>query len=97
MQWSIYRDVALDPHAQSFVDEAAERIPRFDEQWRGIEWFLARRPEKGTPRYHHEATKYLVYVFPGNRWAKTRELWVLYSYDDDRVIIHLVRFGGEEE
>ena len=97
MQWSVYRDVALDPQAQRFVDEATAQTPRFDDHWRGIEWRLARSPEKGTPRYHHEATKYLVHVFPQNKVAETRELWVLYSYDDVRVTIHRVRFGDEVE
>ena len=81
----------------SWTRQKTVTTPRFDDHWRGVEWFLARRPEKGTPRSHQDATKYLVYVFPQNTSAKTRELWVLYSYDDDRVDIHLVRFGAEDE
>ena len=97
MPWSVYRDVALEPQAQTFVDGAVSDGARFEDQWRGVEWLLARTPEKGTPRYPHEPTKFLIYVFPANQWAKTRELWVLYSYDDDRVTIHLVQFGAEVE
>ncbi len=97
MKWSVYRDVALDQQAQDFVDGVSAEAKRFEDQWRGVEWLLARTPENGTPRFPNDATKYLIYVFPGNPWAETRDLWVLYSYDDDRVVIHLARFGVEYE
>ena len=91
--WPQYRTVVLDRRAQEFVDLESSRTPRFDDQWRGVEWRLARRPDTGIPRLAMNQTDFLVYVFPANEFATTRELWVLYSYNQDRVTIHAARFG----
>ena len=91
MQWPVYRTIFLEPPARKFVEEVKD-AQRFDEQWRGVDWILARKPESGLPRYLKEPTKYLIYVFPANELARTKELWVLYSYDEDAVTIHAVRF-----
>ena len=94
MQWFNARTIVLDDKARHFVDQAEKEHARFEDQWRGAEWLLARSPEKGISRDQHYPMEYLVYVIPENSWAKTRELWILYSYDEDRVIIHRARFGN---
>lgn len=92
MPWLNARDVALDSKAEEFVDQMEAKNPRFEDHWRGAEWLLARSPEIGLPRDQHEPMKYLVHVIPGNPLAKTLELWILYSYNVDKVTVHCARF-----
>lgn len=91
MQWLNARTVVLDPEAEKFVVRAEAAHPRFEAQWRGVEWLLARSPEIGRPRDPHEPMKYLVHVVPENSLATTHELWILYSYDIDEVTVHRAR------
>ena len=55
--------------------------------------FLPRIPESGIPRLSSHPTRYLIYVFPSNELARTKELEVLYSYGENEVRVHSVRFG----
>lgn len=92
MQWFNARTVVLDPEAEDFVRGAEAAHPRFEAQWRGADWLLARSPEIGVPRDSREPMKYLVHVVPENSLATTHELWILYSYDADEVTVHRARF-----
>ena len=75
--------------------ESSNGEHRFEDQWSGVEWHLARKPEKGRPRYREEPEKFLLYIPAANPIAKTRELWVLYSYDQNKVNVHAIRFGPD--
>lgn len=92
-QWPTYRTVVLDARAQEFVDSNSSPGSRFDDQWRGIEWLLCRKPDLGLPRHKNVPTKFLLLVVASNEIANTREVWVLYSYDDNNVIVHAIAFG----
>lgn len=96
MQWPIYRTIILDPLADAFVQSATQNTKRFADQWQGVEWRLARKPEAGLPRYPKAPRRHLIYVFPANELAHTQELWVLYSYNRDKVIVHALRFGTSD-
>lgn len=91
--WLPCRTVVLDDEAEAFVRAQEHQGSRFEDQWQGIEWLLARKPEYGSSRFPEEPCSYLVYVFPGDDLASTQELWVLYSYDQNEVVIHSVKFG----
>lgn len=91
--WPTYRTVILDPPAQEFVDAQAVPGTRVDEQWRGAEWLLCRKPDIGLPRHKQAPLDYLVRVVAGNEIAQTKDLWVLYSYNDDTVTIHAMRLA----
>lgn len=95
--WKLYRTVVLDKRAEAFVDKESLSASRFDDHWRGVEWLLARKPQSGIPRKASDPKKYLVYVFPDNNLAGTKDLWVLYSYNEDQVVIHAVDFGIEDD
>lgn len=97
MLWATHRTVVLEKRTQEFVDEVHLLAPRFDDQWRGVEWLLARTPQVGTPRLTDKQEEYLICVFPRNNLAGTNELWVLYSYDKDQVVIHAAHFNVEED
>ena len=95
--WPQFRTVVLDHRAQDFVDREQRQSPKFENQWRGVEWLLARTPEAGAPRVPASPMSYLVYVIPANPLAGTRELWVLYSYNQEEVQVHGVEIGPDEE
>lgn len=90
--WSQYRTIVLEPKAESFVSKQERELPRFEEQWQGVEWILARSPDKGIPRLHSEPDKFLLEGISANDAAGTQELWILYSYDKDCVYVHDVKF-----
>lgn len=89
--WQQYRTIILDDCAQLFVDEHFETS---NAQWRGIEWLLARRPESGVPKSKNSPNEHLIYVVPCNETAKTKEVWLLYSFDESSVTVHGVNFGN---
>lgn len=94
--WARYRTVVLDSRAEEFVNREQKNL-RFEDQWNGVEWILARTPDSGLPRLHSSPTNYLLYVFPENLLAETGKLEVLYSYDEDVVTVHAVRYGLIED
>ena len=91
-QWPTYRSVILDKPAELFVTRSSKIAPRFDDQWSGVEVLLARIPEQGTPRNSNRPCQDLIFVYAAHKIAKTRELWVLYSYDQNQVIVHAAKF-----
>ncbi|MCY4184097.1 MAG: hypothetical protein OXC82_13590 [Rhodobacteraceae bacterium] len=50
MPWTVFREIVLEERAHEFIDQASAQNNRFEDQWRGVEWLLARTPEKGSPR-----------------------------------------------
>ena len=54
---------------------------------------LARTPGDGVPRLHEHQTKFLLRIVPSNNLANTKELRVLYSYNENEVVVHDLRFG----
>lgn len=96
--WVRTRTVVLSAKAQAFVDEHMSTAPRFRDIWEkgeGIEWFLAQNPQAGIPRGPKETAKYWLYDIAANEIAKTRPMAVLYSYDEDEVVIHSVTFTDQ--
>ena len=91
--WAVYRTIVLDEPVRKFVDHESSKANRFEDQWDGVVWHLARKPEKGLPRYPQNPDKYLLHIFAANPLGSTRELWVLYSYNQNEVQIHAIRFG----
>lgn len=91
--WKTYRTVVRDGPAEAFLRQNAVPGERFDDQWRGIEWLICRTPEIGLPRDKEQAGKFNLLVFAASDVAKTREVWVLYSYEDDEVTVHAIKFA----
>ena len=91
--WATYRTVVLDPRAEKFVAELGPNGNRFTEQWDGIEWLLARTPEIGVSRHSDQPSSFLLLAVGANEIAKTKDIWVLYSYSDGEVTIHDARFA----
>jgi hypothetical protein len=94
--WPTYRTVVYDERAQGFIDANTVPGERFEDQWRGAEWLICRAPEKGLPRDKQVPTKFVVLVIAGSAEAGTKELWLLYSFEDNEVTVHAVSFGLDE-
>jgi hypothetical protein len=91
--WNTYRTVVYDALASGFLTQNTQPGDRFEDQWRGIEWLLSRTPGIGLPRDKQIPGRFNVVVVAGNPAARTREVWVLYSYEDHEVTVHAIRFG----
>jgi len=91
--WPTYRTVILDQSVQEFVDEQVQVANRFEDQWNGIEWLLARSPHIGLPRDRNNPTTNVLYVVAANETAGTNEVWLLYSYTDSEVAIQGIKFA----
>lgn len=93
--WQPYRTVVLEARAQHFIDTHATPSARFAEHWDGIVWLLCRTPEIGRARDRHKPTGFIIHVSAGSDLAGTRDVWVLYSFTDDEVIVHGVSMSDE--
>lgn len=72
----------LERHAQESLDAACKENPNIEDQVRGVEWMLARSPERGT----QVAPDVYLYV---NRKATAFAalITVLYSYNEVEVTV----------
>ena len=76
----------LDPQPQAEIERATAAFERFEEAFTGLEWLLARSPERGLRgRITGETVR--IYVQGRDRTAGTPEIWVVYTYSDDEVVI----------
>ena len=87
--WMIYRSVVLDKAAEQAVDNYSNAIERFSDAFQGLEWLLARRPDKGVGK-NVSGTHYRLYCQASDELANTPEIWVLYEYDDENVFIRRI-------
>lgn len=80
----------LDPQAEAAVEAAAASSARFEDAFMGLEWLLARSPNRGR-RGRIDGANVRIYVQRGDRTAGTPEIWVVYTYNDDQVVIKALR------
>jgi hypothetical protein len=88
--WQLLRSIVLESEASAEHDAFAAAFPRFDEQWRGAEWFLARTPEVGVSKQHEGIPIYLL-VRRGDPLANTPDLAVIYTFDEKEVVVHAIK------
>jgi hypothetical protein len=58
--------------------------------WMGMQWFLARNAEPIGDCYTttQGATEYLLFGRDGDFAAGIPDVWVMYTYTDDEILIH---------
>ncbi len=89
MPWLKLRTVCFTPDAKDEYKTASEAFPRFGEVWDGIVWLLARNPrpvESLTTTLN--GVEYILYGTKGDPQAGTPEMWLVYTCDDDEVIMY---------
>lgn len=90
------RSVVEDKKTEHKIDKNKGKYSRLEDIWEGLKWLLARSPELGEPLPGKEG----LYVYKTPQW-KTKGaamITALYSYSDDKVVIHdiLIRENGKE-
>ena len=86
--WVTHRTITYDKAAQLVLDQFKDPHDRFHDQLMGIEWLLARTPNIGVSAQKDEPTRHVLYVSKGDDLAKTKDVWLLYSYDEEAVTVH---------
>lgn len=94
--WVTHRTIAYEKPAQDVLDGFTDPHDRFHDQIMGIEWLLARAPNVGVPAQKDDPTHFLLLVTKGDTLAKTKDIWLLYSYNDESVTVHAVKVVVDE-
>lgn len=79
------RTVILEKAAEESSDEAEREFPRFREAWEGLEWLLARSPDRGA--MYVGADKETRHYVQASGATEVPFIWVVYTFDDDEVAI----------
>lgn len=88
MTWKTLRSVVEELDVAEHVDLLSEKHARFSEAWDGIKWLLARTPDlKGAARREGSSRNYRVFVFQGDFMADTPNIWVVYHFTENEVVI----------
>lgn len=88
MTWKALRSVVEELDVEVTVDLLAAKHARFSEAWEGIKWLLARTPDlKGAVHRKNAALNYRAFVFAGDPFAETPNIWVVYHFTDNEVFI----------
>jgi hypothetical protein len=89
MPWLKLREVIILPDAQAEVDDARGDFSRIDEAIEGLKWLLARNPlPAGSFPTVLNNSHFTMYGWEGATGTGTPDMWVVYSFDDDRVEVH---------
>lgn len=90
------RTVAEDEAASDIIDSASRCWPRVDDVFSGLKWRLARRPEDGVKLPHARGN---VYTAKTPNWVMSDVpvVQVVYSFDNDEVVIHSARVFKPED
>jgi hypothetical protein len=91
VSWVVTRSVRLEHRAEESLDAACQSMPRAEEAWQSLEWLLARRPVRGLNRVV-DGTKFTLYGQASDHIAGTPKIAVMYTYDDNEVQVHALRF-----
>lgn len=86
--WVTLRTITYEKRAQDVLDQYTDPHDRFHDHIMGIEWLLARSPNVGVPAQKDDPTQLVLLVSKGDEFAQTRDIWLLYSYDDGIVTVH---------
>lgn len=87
MGWIRLRTVRLEDRVAKVVDIATQQYPRFNDAFEGLEWLLARSPDRGAHSIK-DGVKWHVYQQNSDPLAKTPIIQVLYQFNDQEVQIY---------
>lgn len=89
MPWLRLRTIVLEDDAAGEVDAANSQFARFAEAWEGLTWLLARDPEPNESfKTAYNGVVFMLYGVKGDRAADIPDMWLVYQYNDDEVVIH---------
>lgn len=89
--WQRLRTIVEETAASQAADSFSDKFTRFDEAWEGLKWLLSRNPEIGyrqTTSKNGHSTGFRLHIQASDEFAKTPEIWVVYTFDDNEVTIY---------
>lgn len=89
MAWQVLRTIVEELDVENLVEILGERYPRFDEAWVGLKWLLSRNPtpQGSARRSNDQGREYRTYVSAGDEVAKVPDIWVVYTFTADEVVV----------
>lgn len=94
--WVLMRTIRLEQSVQEFKDShSSGDIAKFYEQWDAMEFLLSKNPEVGKSNFNSPHGEDLLHVVAADDIAGTRDLAIVYSYNDEIVIVHGASFVGD--
>ena len=85
--WRNYRTVIEEPDASVSIDKFAKRYDRFEEQWEGFKWLVARNPEGISFRMSYNNFEYRLAHRTGDMSLGLPDIAVVYGFDENTVQI----------
>lgn len=90
MAWQLARSVVLEHSAAADLDRYELELPRFEEIWRGLEWLVARSPEKSRGD-ERDGKEYRLMARAGNALAGTPTIAIVYTFDEKEVTVYAIK------
>jgi hypothetical protein len=94
LEWIRGRGIFESPEVTDAITEASKIWPRFNDAYAGLQWLLSREAPNLGVRRVVEGQMYRLYRQAGNDIAKTPDIVVVYTFDDENV--HLLDLKVEE-
>ena len=89
--WSTYRTIIEEPAAKLSVDRLSKLHERFEDQWEGFTWLVAREPEAISMHKRVGNTVYRLAHRSGDKDYGLVDIAVVYTFDDETVTIYDVQ------
>ncbi len=86
MAWITLRSIVEENSVRQDAERFKAQFQRFDEAWDALKWLLSREPDQKNAA-RHSGGQASVYVQAADGLAKTPEIWVVYRYDDNEVVL----------
>lgn len=95
--WSRARTVVLEPKAEDAVDRLARELFGFEDAYMALEWLLARKAADvdGCKSRVVGGIEYCLYRQAADDMAETPEIVVLFTANEDEVVI--IEIDAEEQ
>jgi len=90
MPWLKQLNVIFDDYAKAEIEVARKKYSRFDDGLNGLIWLLSRNAEPVGSFPTSPARDEFMYGFDGDFSAEIPEMWVVYSYDDNDLIVYAI-------
>jgi hypothetical protein len=94
--WTHLREIVEENEAQHSAEVYSGEFPRFDEAWDALKWLLSRNPSIGAHKTVN-GVEYFLYVSESDLFAKTPTISIVYTYNEDQVIVHDIRATPPKE
>ncbi len=87
-RWFYARQIVEEQEVRDAVDQFRAQFQRFEEAFEALKWLLARKcvDVKGLSRTVY-GVKYILYRQASDPLARTPEIIVLFTYNDNEVVI----------